>query len=165
MSDFRLQIPQFAFINAQIIQEIIPSIRERVINIAYRLYPVLGNSYEFQNPAYIVSLLYCLLVVPQEIWLTSKAAPELNKFLSDFKPENYFELNDVKQNDKNQLKFIRRLRNSIAHARFSINNDYSFEFQDCKPGKPIDFKISISVINLMKFLSEVGAFLANLRSL
>src|SRR4030043_339490 len=70
--DLRLEIPARAFLNAQIIQEVrdkseFKQAIKTVITTGH--YKNQGlTEYEFQNPAYVVSLLYCLIVVPNELW-------------------------------------------------------------------------------------------------
>lgn len=62
-------------------------------------------------------------------------------------------------------QFLRRLRNSVAHANFSVDESMNFKFTDRKPhASQDDFVITASSTEVMKFLSSIGAFLANLRS-
>jgi len=62
-------------------------------------------------------------------------------------------------------QFLRRLRNSVVHARFSVDNMMNFRFTDRRPQSAQDeFIITASSANLMDFLSRIGAFLANLRA-
>ena len=71
MTDLKKEIPQRAFINALILQsaEHTGDFRQAMQEITKKN----GLSdYVYENPAYIVSLLYCLIVVPKEIFLQKK---------------------------------------------------------------------------------------------
>jgi hypothetical protein len=165
MSNLKTQIPQFAYINAQVLQDLLPSVQDEIDRIATQRYPSLGGSYDILNPAYVVSLLYCILVVPHEVWLKKPEENVIQMALGGFSPEKYFVLRDVSPTDRNAYHFLRRLRNAIAHARFTIEDDWTFEFEDQKSGQPVDFRVTTSVKELLRFLTDVGARLANLRSL
>jgi hypothetical protein len=65
--DFRTQIPQSAFINAQVIQQ---AIRDE--NLGRSLTEISEHykipRWKLINPAHVASLMYCLIVVPKELW-------------------------------------------------------------------------------------------------
>ena len=71
MLNFTKDIPQRAFINAEILQTALPTegFQQAIQDIAkkYKL-----NDYIYTNPAYCVSLLYCLIVVPKELFVKKK---------------------------------------------------------------------------------------------
>ena len=163
MTDLREEIPQRAYINAEILQLATdtPAFREsiNIVKGKYRL-----QEYDFMNPAYIISLLYCLLVVPREIWLKNGSNriiySEVGKCdsIRNFTiiiPENY--------NGLSVDEFLKHMRNSISHARFSIDQEMVFTFSDQFNNKE-SFMASISAKDLMKFISEIGAILANIRT-
>ncbi len=163
--DYRDEIPKLAFINAQIIQQIFPSkdfevARQNVIS----LYKNQGLSeYQFNNPAYIASLLYCLIVVPKEIWAQSETS-SVYRDIDQLEPCKLFDINKRPENDTSSPTFslIRHLRNSIAHANFSVDKAMRFEFRDRPSEKEEpDWVVSINAVNMMKFLSKVGGALAN----
>ena len=61
--------------------------------------------------------------------------------------------------------FLRRLRNSIAHVNYEVDDRMTFTFKDKRPDeKGWKFIVIIEATNLMKFISLTGVFLANLRT-
>jgi HEPN pEK499 p136 len=166
MPDRRTAIPALAYMNAQVMQhavqsgQLTSSMRE-----VERLYTLPKNSLRVINPAYLLSLLYCLIVVPQELWLKQTPPPAIaaldaNHVIGLF----VISLGTVEINASGVLRLIRHLRNAVAHARFSMEQPGSFTFWDQKgENAPKYFQASISEDNLAKFLSLVGAALANLQ--
>ena len=165
--DRRTEIPSWAYINAQIIQHAYHyghlSASTRHVEETYQLSP---NSLDIKNPAYLISLLYCLIVVPRELWLKDNAVPSmenlfsksvLDLFVVSKKPAN-FDASPV-------LALLRHLRNALAHVRFSIDesNNFTFWDQESEKSSPY-FHATISLDNMATFLSSVGATLANLRT-
>jgi len=161
----RNEIPQRAFINAQIIQsaEELDSWKKSklLVSSKYSL-----PEYEFINPAYVVSLLYCLLVVPKEIWIKN------NKYHKVFSEVDENELKDnITSYRSSDPKFetnfsyniAHKLRNSVAHANYEIDHELNFEFWDEFKGKE-NFRCKFSSKSIMWYLSEFGAKLANLRN-
>lgn len=164
MDDFRTQIPQAAFINAQVIQSAISdgdlgrSLREIAAHYNFPHWPMM-------NPAYVASLLYCLIVVPKEIW-DPQSNDRIYKLLEKNDPLGLFQTKKwtPRPNEHPIRDFIRHLRNAISHVRFAVDSDRNFEFWD-KNNKGVEtFRAFITLDNLAKFLSTVGSELANLRS-
>jgi hypothetical protein len=167
MVDRRSEVPTWAYINAQILQEaratgiLVPAIARG--ENSYGLAP---GSLNLENSAFRLSLLYCLIVVPKELWLNSatlpaslamvESQPILGLFSVEVKPPEF---------DGNPLQILlRRLRNSISHVRFSIGDDNRLAFWDQRnDNAPVNFRASISLPDLMRFLSTIGPALANLR--
>lgn len=120
------------------------------------------TAYEYRNPAYIVSLLYCLIVVPKEIWSGGEADPLYEKISNDSVAK--FRLVVPNNNWKKNLRYwlIHYLRNSISHANYSVDESMQFVFWNEPNGleKP-NWQVVIDGNNLMFFLSEVGSLLAN----
>lgn len=167
MSDLRNEIPKRAYLNAEIVQEVMntPAF-DKCLQVVKQKYGLLD--YQFMNQAYITSLLYCLLVVPKEVWL--KTYPD-HPVYSEIEKRNLASCFVLEIPTDNNDKFfqspifslIRGLRNSIAHARFAVDQDMKFTFWDQhNDSAPQHFRVSISIDNLSLFLSEVGALLANL---
>ena len=170
-------IPSYAFINAQIIQDLYPvtgfqdHVRESV-GLRYAL-----KEWEFMNPAYVASLLYCLIVVSRHVFVSDKAEEAFwDQQVQASQMSAYFNINKAGPGDtKRSSQLLRRLRNSIAHVRYDIITDAhespnwrnaKFIFRDRLPRANFDdFEASASSANVMKFLSEIGAKLANLRAL
>jgi hypothetical protein len=159
-------IPQWAFLNAQVTQSVrgSPAFQEAVQKVAGG-YGITG--YTFINPAYVASLLYCLLVVPKELF-PKKIRASFNIEARPRSVSSYFVINtpptDITK-CSTDVEFLRRLRNSVAHARFEVHEDSTFVFRDRpKNDKPDNFEVHASVKKLEAFLSDVGAELANLRT-
>lgn len=167
MTDHRKDIPSWAFINAQIAQEGIRSgDLARSIRSVEDYYGLPPESFSYINPAYVLSLLYCLIVVPKEIWPIKKNHPVYSEIDKDclrdlFKVELSYE-----QFERHRVcHLIHHLRNAVAHANFAIQDDGRFVFWDQKNKSSAPyFRASLSEDNLQLFLSKIGARLANLRS-
>jgi hypothetical protein len=169
MTDLREEIPQRAYINAEIIQVALNTLTFREsIDAVKRKYQL--QEYDFVNPAYIISLLYCLLVVPREVWLKNEPDQTIYEEVKKCASLRYFVITNPENHDGLLVgysvhSFLKHLRNSVAHARFSIDREMVFTFSDQENKKDEQqFRVSISARNLMEFLSEVGAILANIRS-
>ena len=166
MTDRRSEIPSWAFINAQIAQQAVHTKDfARCVRSVEQQYVLEPGSLRFINPAYLVSLLYCLIVVPKEVWLQNGNHPvygkiDKNWLLTLFKIER---CEDALA--KHPVHYvIHRLRNAVAHANFSIEDGERFAFWDQKNKSSVPFfRASISMNSLEGFLSKVGALLANLR--
>jgi len=168
----REEIPLRAFINAQIIREAEKGNDwQAAIRAICEKYASQGLAeYQFMNPAYVVSLLYCLLVVPKELWIginndhpvfedIKKDSVAVN-VISKFKITTAIPTRREKEWSDN-LYLLHKLRNSIAHANYDIgvvDGRMNFKFLDN------NFECSIGKDDLMTFLSVVGAKLAMLRS-
>lgn len=167
------EVPARAFINAQIIMEVrnqhdFQEAVRTVINYpAYR--DTLGIiGYQFENHAYVLSLLYCLIVVPKELWANLD-----NNIYKTIDRSKLYELFEVITDDANLPRVIQhhpqpserliyRLRNSISHANISTNEQMDFSFWDMPPGNQRkEWEVRITAANIMKFLTEIGTILAN----
>lgn len=162
--DKRIEIPSWAYINAQVLQHAHRShnLSESVSYVEghYGLSP---HSLSIMNPAYFISLLYCLIVVPRELWLKRIPTPRSIADLNKDSVLNLFSIQTKEQ--KSVFELLRHLRNALAHVRFSIDEHGGFTFWDQKEDQSeIHFKADISLGNMEIFLSSVGAALANLRT-
>ncbi len=166
MADRRQEIPTWAFLNALIAQQAVQTgdlaRSVRSVEIHYGLAP---GSLRFINEAYVVSLLYCLIVVPKEVWLLSENHSVYEKIDKDW----LVGLFDVEHFDDRFAKhpvyhLIHHLRNAVAHANFSLEDErFAFWDQKGRTSAPY-FGASISIHCLQDFLSKVGTMLANLRT-
>jgi hypothetical protein len=166
MKNLADEIPHRAFINAQIIQSIHDSAMfERAVSDVSTRYGI--PEYQFLNPAHVVSLLYCLLVVPRQLFV---AGNELywDRNLPASSVSSYFTLTKADAKIlQHSSAFLRKLRNAVAHARFEIDEDMKFVFRDGQllhGVLQVDFEIAAARVDLMRFLSEIGSMLANTRS-
>ena len=167
MADHRQEIPSWAFINAQIAQQAVHSgDLARSVRSVETHYGLSAGSLRFINPAYLVSLLYCLVVVPKEVWLLSENHSVYDKIDKEWLVALFtIELSDDGFARHPVYYLIHRLRNAVAHANFSIEDDGRFAFWDRKNEKSAPyFRASISVDCMQELVSKVGALLANLRT-
>jgi len=168
--DLRHEIPARAFINAQIIQEardtpdFVRSIQKVISSPQYSVQGL--AEYQYENPAHVASLLYCLIVVPRELRANPRSSDSLYTRIEEHQPEGLFLT--IKPDNENKRcwhptrLFINHLRNAVAHARYSVDSNMRFTFWDQKNEKaPIDWKVEIDADKLMIFLSKIGAILAN----
>jgi hypothetical protein len=162
MKNLAAEIPQRAFINAQIIQRVHGSIAFQTA--AHEVSSGYGiRDYQFMNPAYVASLLYCLLVVPRQLFV------EGNEIFWDSQVPaatigSHFAIKMAAPEIlEKSSQFLRRLRNAVAHARFEVDENLMFVFRDGR--NVVDFEVQASADHLMAFLSDVGSKLANLRPL
>lgn len=174
MTDLKKEIPQRAFINAEILQiaESTGNFRQAMQEITQK-YGL--SDYVYKNPAYIVSLLYCLIVVPKEIFVdendldrnTTIRGQEIAGFFT-FKIDEKNHEGKIAKDDSFQL--LRRIRNSLAHVNYEVDENMTFTFRDRpsskknQPPKPWTFEATIDRNNLMEFISKAGSILANLRT-
>ena len=164
MKNLAAEIPQRAFINAQIIQLVHGSVAFQ--SAAHEVSSGYGiRDYQFMNnPAYVASLLYCLLVVPRQLFV------EGNEIFWDSQVPpatigSHFVIKTAAPEIlEKSSQFLRRLRNSVAHARFEVDEDLMFVFRDGR-NNVVDFEVQAPADRLMAFLSDVGSKLANLRPL
>ena len=160
MINFRREIPSRAFLNAAIIDRAVQT--EAFAESARLALTGAGFApdlqYQFKNPAFIAGLLYCLIVVPKEIWISAKDDPVYRR-LEEKGLLALFKVNlKHKDYDKAPMYYlIHRLRNAVAHARFSIDASQAFKFWD-QPEKDAQrsWEASISNEHLMCFLSKLA---------
>jgi hypothetical protein len=166
MSGRRDKIPKFAFVEAQVIHRAVRanalerSVRE--VESDYGLRPgSLGHGVFLE--CRVVSLLYCLILVPKEVWARGSGHELYERIsnqwtidpgmISQHRPDFW---------ESPTYHFIHHLRNALAHARFDFTN-WRFDFWDQLPSeKSPSFRASLQLDDLQSFLEIVGALLANL---
>ncbi|TKT86539.1 hypothetical protein [Dyadobacter frigoris] len=77
------------------------------------------NFYHTKNQGTIIFLMYGLMVIPKEIWEKSKTD-------FPFSTRQKFKFNPLSDQSIDTLNFLRLLRNSLAHANFSLDSDEDF---------------------------------------
>lgn len=160
MEKSRQEIPQWSWYNGQFLFQFDEQLRENPNQslsdfftsfITNQRLP--SNIYHTKNQGTIILLLYGLLVIPKEIWeQTSTNFP--------FETRSLFEEKTMPtQNDS--LNFLRLLRNSLAHANFSVDTDTSkFMFWNIRNNVK-NFEVEITYNDLGKFLTEIGLYYIN----
>ncbi len=163
MNDFRSQIPQSAFINAQVIHDaMVDYDLERSLTQWSEHYKI--PKWNLINPAHVASLLYCLIVVPKELW-DPPSNDDVFVQIGKYRPLDLFTVRRWTQpaNENCIRDFLRHLRNAISHVRFTVDGKHNFEFWDERQ-RVENYRVSITRDKLARFLSIVGHQLANLRS-
>jgi len=155
MSDVRDKIPRLAYIEAQVIHRaagsavLVPVVRD--VERSYALKSgSLGSGVFLESR--VVSLLYCLIVVPREFRASDKNHPIYGTIAEGWSLENVrigagsLDKDDPK---RGMYEFVRHLRNAVSHARFSFEGEH-FSFWDGKKPKGAmpfkeEFKASLSL--------------------
>ncbi|HEX7832759.1 MAG TPA: hypothetical protein VF787_24115 [Thermoanaerobaculia bacterium] len=163
--DLRLEIPARSFINHQILQT--PTLQpaldaaagELFATALYRDQGLIAGEYPLFNQAHVVSLLYCLIVVPKEI-LGLNADDELFRTMDAQSAFAQFRIHASPSPKPETVSYslIHAWRNSVSHALFEIDPRMNFRFWTERNPK---WDFSVARDNLMKFLSQYGALLAN----
>ena len=169
VSDFREAIPTSAFLNALIIERVVRT--DVFAGCARDVLAEASHSdtelqYEFINPAYIVGLLYCLIVVPKETWILTNHDPIYKRLQDDglqalfkIKMTGYKEGNS---DDPPMHYLIARLRNAVAHTHYSIDQFQAWTFWDQKTSSsPRFWEASIPNKDLSVFLSKLAHVMHN----
>jgi hypothetical protein len=115
----------------------------------------------------VAALLYCLIVLPKEVWDLSSTKHEVFERIGkrwSVKTEASVVLHEKSFWDAPTYQFIRHLRNAVSHANFSMENDQFIFWDRRSSGKPIDFKAVMPIEKMFEFLEVVGSLLANLRN-
>lgn len=169
MNDNRSEIPAKAYINAQIIEqaERTGAFDEptRQVENMWNLKKGVLKRLGIANSAHLAGLLYCLFVVPKELWLETEHHPVID----EIDEEKLLSLVAVEKRSKAfdktpRYSLLRHLRNAIAHVRFTIiEGAFTFWDQDPKTSEEI-FRATFARENLMEFIAYVGPLLANLRN-
>jgi hypothetical protein len=112
----------------------------------------------------MICLLYSLIVVPREIWLSHDALLQ-DKVNDLFSVDQFTFLLLPDGRKPTAYGFVRHIRNAVSHANFEFLPSGDLEFWDRpKPNAPENFRVTLAISEVEHFLSIVGAFLANLRT-
>jgi hypothetical protein len=104
----------------------------------------------------ILSCLYMIFVFPKELWAGTSIGENVIESLTKNSFLKTLADDDVK-------KFLRHIRNSIAHARINVLPDGSAEFIDKDSSGKIKFRKTLDFSQVQGLLSVVGSAFANLR--
>jgi hypothetical protein len=107
------------------------------------------------NPGTLFMATYLMFLYPKESEIKNANLDEIK--LPDYK---VLKAGKVKENSK--TNFLRRIRNSIAHANFEITNNLDIIFRDINP-KDITDKFEIE-IQLYKFGEFINSFMLTLKN-
>ena len=110
--------------------------------------------YHTKNQGVAILLLYGLLVIPKEIW-------EKSSTNFQFTTRGKFSIKPPTEINLSSLKFLQLLRNSLAHANFSIDISSSRLTFWNNRNEIKNFEVEISFADLGEFLSEIGKYYVN----
>lgn len=163
MSKSREEIPQWTWYNGQFLFQFDEQLKNAPNQTISRFYKDFLTSQGMQNQTFyhtknqgtVILLMYGLLVVPREIW-------EKTTTNFQFTTRNRFSIKTPPtDNNLDTLNFLRLLRNSLAHANFSIDiSNAKLTFWNNYNGTK-NFEIEISYDDLGEFLAEVGKYYVN----
>jgi|GEM_PF-2135522 hypothetical protein len=115
-------------------------------------------SYTPGDHSLAVSLLFCTIVVPREIL----DLPKTHQIWNDFDDQNAMNCFTAIEPSMDSYDFIRRLRNSVAHALFSITEeDGEARYKFWTDREPRLRQAIIMHSELLRFISLVGQRLTN----
>ena len=155
------EIPRMAFVEAQVLQH--PMTLEAcrsVIPEIERQYQVptgsLGDGIFYQSR--ILSLLYTLIVFPKEVWSLDQADPLYDEVSKKVDIDG-FVVRSGRQDFKDpHYNLVHRIRNAVAHANIEFKEP-NIIFQDRN-----GWQATASLEVVWRFLTEIGAIMANLRN-
>jgi|GEM_PF-1521683 len=124
--------------------------------------PVPGMPWPFQNSSWQAYKLYCLIVVPKELYKLSGDDQFYLDLVSKKVMRNFTIKKQRKPFEKSALYHFNSLRNSISHLNYSIEEDESFIMWDHPPKKEEEkfwhWHIEITKDNMDLFLDEVSDY-------
>lgn len=161
--DLRLDVPARAFINSQLLSRLesggtlFNAKKDLFKQEPYVRQGMTPYNWRVHDTSVAVSLLFCTIVVPREIL----ELPTDHPIYSEFDAQNVISCFTIsKPASINSYKFIRCLRNSVAHALFSIrelNGQAQYEFWTDRE----EFRAAVGHEDLLKFISAVGKRFGN----
>ena len=114
-----------------------------------------SNFYHTKNQGTLIVLMYGLMVIPKEIW-------EKSQTNFPFSTRQNFKFNPPTDPSIDTLNFLRLLRNSLAHAHFSLDIDKElWTFWNLKADNTKNFEVTIKHIDLGHFTAEIGKYYLN----
>ncbi len=103
-------------------------------------------------------MLYCLLVVPKELYKLAKDDP----FYKSLKARDAMDCFSFKKQRRSfyedPLYHLKSLRNAVSHVNFRIDTSNTLVFWDHPPGRPSEkhWEVSVAQNDLIQFLSVIA---------
>ncbi|ABE74338.1 hypothetical protein [Psychrobacter cryohalolentis] len=128
--------------------------------------PEPNMAWPFQNASWEAYKLYCMIVVPKELYKLAKD----DKYYLDLVKEDVMRNFTIKKQEKSfqesALYHFNSLRNSISHVNYSITDDGSFVMWDHKYRQEAEelwhWHIEINKSDMDLFLGEISRHIFNL---
>lgn len=164
--DLRLDLPARAFINAQLLSLLerggtLDEAKQRLFSSEPYTAQFSPNDiarYQPHDHSLIISVLYCSVVVPRE-YLNFPADHAVYQECEAANVQGLF--TDTEPAELSAHQFIRSLRNSVAHALFSIGEDERGILYQFWTERPPLFRTAIRHEALLQFVSFVGQRFSN----
>lgn len=109
------------------------------------------------TPGVILGLLYVAIVLPKEEIV--QAIPETGLGDLDEGRWGRIQINlwDYNGERRNLRSLVKHLRNSLAHGRFCVSEDWSFVFSDNRPGRSeTEFRVTMDFESLGRFVEALA---------
>ena len=164
--DLRWEIPPRAYMNAQLLSLVEGGASLADAKKTLFSQPQYATSfgdadvvrYRPHDHSLVASLLYCTIVVPREIL----NLPQNHDVYRKFDAENVAARFSTLQPAMDSYTLIRCLRNSVAHALFSVTqDDGEFVYRFWTERHPILTEATIKHSKLLSFIETVGSPLVN----
>ena len=165
MSNRNYDIPGLALINHEILVEArrLGHLEEATTNILGKPNYAALKEFNIFNQAQTMSLLYCVLLVPKELWMDSQDAPIYDEIRA-YEPERLFTIEKSSKEHRKDPAYwlIRNMRNALAHINYEYetNAELTYMFWNVHKGDK-NWEVKISSPNLEIFVNSVGSLLAN----
>jgi hypothetical protein len=163
LEDRRLQIPTACWVNLAIIDRLqgTETFRKYCIEVPQEagfLSPTPDEPWPFMNLSWGAYMLYCLLVVPKELYQLAKDDP----FYKSLKARHAMaDFSFKKQKcgfDEDPLYHLKSLRNAVSHVNFRIDTSNTLVFWDHPPRRPTErhWEVWVAHDDLIQFLHVVA---------
>lgn len=164
--DLRLDVPGRAYINAQLLSLLehggtLQDAKNRLFSsepYSRTFTEAAIRAYKPYDHSLAIALLFCIVVVPREFL----DLPADHQVYKDFETQKLLELFSISEPHAiNPYTFVRCLRNSVAHALFSITEPQGVVRYEFWTDRPPVFRATISHQNLITFMNSAGKWLTN----
>jgi len=163
MEDRRIQIPTGCWVNVEIIDRLQQTslFKQYCVEVPRKLGfqdPESESEWPFMNLSWGAYMMYCLLVVPKELYNLPKGDP----FYIDLQKRNvmqYFTITKERETfDIDPRYHLNSLRNAISHVNFTIDTNDEFTFWDHPSKKPNErhWEARATETSLIKFLHIIA---------
>jgi hypothetical protein len=160
------QIPLGCALNVAIINEALSTNdlnRARIeIPLQYNIIPPEeGEPWPLVNMSWYAYMLYCLLVVPKEMYENIPSEDPIYRHYIQIRLMSNFDIKKEKKEFKSDPKYhFRSLRNSVSHLNYTLKSSNIFHMWDHPPGvsekQNWHWEVSISLEKLHIFLGEIA---------
>lgn len=159
MEDRRIQIPTACWVNVTIIDRLQQTslFKQYCVEVPREAGfqgPERESEWPFMNFSWCAYMMYCLLVVPKELY----NLPEEDPFYTDLQEREVMQYFTITKERKTFAKdpryHLNSLRNAVSHVHFTIDANNEFTFWDHPPRRPNQrhWEARATDSHLLKFL-------------